>query len=110
MILYETLSQGTILLMLVASGFCCGFLFDIVQIFFQKQKIFSNILVFFASLLCYAILFLIVLCFSYGQMRIWHVLVFVASTMLQRASCGHLLAKLTSVCYNFFHKKIKKGK
>ena len=109
MILYETLSQGTLLFVLLASGFACGFLFDFIKLL-TKNKIFQNILDFFAVIISFIVLFLLVLLFSYGQMRLWHILVFVASVALQRASCGHLLAKITSVCYNFFHKKIKKGK
>ena len=110
MILYETLMQGTTLLALACGGFLCGFLFDAVKLLSKNKKIIENLLGFCGVIISYLILFLLVLALSYGQMRLWHILVFVASVMLQRASCGLLLAKLTSVCYNFFHKKLKKGK
>ena len=109
MILYETLSQSTLLFILLAIGFACGFLFDFIKLL-TKNKVLTNILDFFAVIISFCILYFVVLAFSYGQMRIWHILVFVASVAVQRATCGHLLAKLTSVCYNFFHKKFKKGK
>lgn len=109
MILYETLMQGTMLLVLIVGGFLCGFLFDAVKLVSKNKQVIKNILGFFVSIVSYLVLFLIVLSFGFGQMRLWHILVFVASVALQRASCGLLLAKFLAVCYNFFHKKIKKG-
>ena len=106
--LYETLAQPLIFLIMSAGGLAAGFLFDVknvaLAILFQKKKnklfsrIFSHILMFFA---CFFALFLYLnLRTNYGEFRNFGLLAFLLSFCLERFFIENFVAIPVAKCYN----------
>ena len=110
MILYETLNQPTILLYLILFGFLSGLLFDlahIISFLCNKNKIITNILLFFATVVSFFILYVINSKINYGQFRLYIYIVFFLFVFLERISLGKSIAKTQSWCYNTFEKVVR---
>lgn len=106
--LYESLSQPIIFLFLSLSGFLSGFLFDlknILSIYFRRNKIISQILLFFAVFLTFFICFFINLKINYGEFRFFSIVAFAISFILQRLIVKNFLAKPVIKCYNKLKEK-----
>lgn len=111
MILYETLGQPELLMILCLVGFASGIIFDFANFVYflcDKNKFARIVLDVVASLVCFVIFFVVVLNLNYGDFRVWQILFFVASLLIQRAFMGKVLAKVFEICYNYFIKKLKK--
>ncbi len=105
MLLYETLSQPLIFLIVLAIGFGCGFLFDarnLVCFLCNKNKVVGILLDVLIGLSLGAVLLLSVLAFNYGELRLYLILSFLFGIFLQRISVGRMIAKLSKRWYTFF--------
>lgn len=103
MLLYETLSQPLIFLIIFSIGFASGLIFDLrkyVCFLWANNKIVSLILDIIATLLVCGILFYSNLIFNYGQFRFFVIFSFVLGFALQRFILGVFVAKICSWCYN----------
>lgn len=106
--LYETLAQPSIFLIMCAGGFAAGFLFDIKNIalfaFFQKNSIFSRIfahfLMFFACFVAFCVFFILNLRTNFGQIRGFGVLAFLLAFGLERFFMKNFVAIPAAKCYN----------
>ena len=111
--LYETLSQPLIALILIVAGFFSGIFFDIANVLLlniksQKlQKIFKNILDCCCVLLCGSVFYIVVLFWAYGDVRIWQIILFGLAVCIERVTIGKLIAKIIVICYNNFIKFMK---
>lgn len=107
--LYETLSQPKIFVLIVLAGFLSGFLFDFKQILlsiFKKNKILNHILSFFALFFVIFAFFLINLKINYGEIRFFSIFSFCLSFSIQRFISQNFLAKPIAKCYNKYKGKI----
>lgn len=105
MLLYETLSQPLIFLIILAIGFGCGFLLDarnLVYFLCNKNKVVGILLDVLIGLGLGAVLLLSVLAFNYGELRLYLILSFLFGIFLQRISVGRMIAKLSKRWYTFF--------
>lgn len=111
MLLYETLSQPLIFLVVFGIGFGCGFVFDLrnyIHFLCNKNKIVGIVLDVISSIVCCLIFLLSVLNFNFGQVRFYLILSFILGLILQRFSLGYIIAKFFIWCYNLFKKVILK--
>lgn len=101
--LYETLWQPTIFLYMTLAGFACGFLFDlknILVIFFHKNKILSQILLFFTGFFTLFFSFFVNLKTNYGEIRFFSMAAFILAFSIERFFALNFLAKPIAKCYN----------
>lgn len=111
--LYETLSQPLIALILIVSGFFSAIFFDIANVLLfnikskKIYKIFKNILDCCCVLLCGSVFYIVVLFWAYGDVRIWQIILFGLAVYLERISIGKLIAKIIVVCYSNIIRLIK---
>lgn len=113
MLLYETLSQPLIFIIVFAVGFLSGFLFDLenyLVFLCNKNKIVKIVLDFTLTLLCCFIFFLTILNQNYGELRFYEILAFAGGIFLERKSLGFVIAKFFTWCYTKFEKLIQKIK
>lgn len=106
--LYEALAQPTIFFFMVVGGIVAGLLFDIKNIFLElckKNKILSQILMFFAVFSMFFIWFTVNLRFNYGQFRIFSILSFALAFILERFFVENFVANPIVKCYNKFKVK-----
>lgn len=111
MLLYETLSQPKIFLIVLGVGFLCGTLFDFRSyIFFlcNKNKVVGFVCDFIASLLCCFVFFLCLGKFNFGVFRFYLALGFLSGLLFERFSVGLIIAKFGNWCYTFFKRLIQK--
>lgn len=113
--LFETLSQPKLLVILFLIGFLSGFVFDIINFIkfaCNNNKITNIIFDFIGTLIDFAILFLTNLEINYGELRFFAISIFFIGFSLQRFTLGKILAKFFLWCYNVFIKFIRmlKGK
>ena len=109
--LYESLSQPTTFLILFIFGFLSGFIFDLFNLlnfFFNKNKISKQIFIGLGMALCFFIFSEANLAFNYGDLRFFVFLSFFGALILERVSLGLFLAKFMDKCYNFLC-KVGKG-
>ena len=107
MIIFETLKEPKIFLLLIIFGFLCGFLFDIsylITFLCKENKIIKNIFQFFSTIICFFVVFLINLKLNYGIFRAYVFISFFFAVFLERISVGKLFAKTKIWCYNLFKK------
>ncbi len=96
--LYPTLNQPLMLLVIFSAGIICGVLFDVLNIF-SKYKILKHIADFFGTILSFLLLFAINLKFNYGQFRIYIIAVFALSFAIEKIISYFLWTKLIKKCY-----------
>lgn len=110
--LYETLSQPKICLIIIIFGFCLGAIFDIEK-FFVFSSGNNKIIQFFSdvfSLILYFVLFYIIICrINYGEIRLYQLLIFILSSIGEHFSLGKGIAILLKIVYNKIEKLKKKG-
>lgn len=110
MILYETLNQPTILLYLIIFGFLSGLFFDfanIISFLCNKNKVITNILLFFSTIFSFFTLFVLNSKINYGQFRFYIFAIFFLFLFIERITLGKCIAKTQTWCYNTFEKFIK---
>lgn len=120
--IYETLSQPLVFLILAIAGFSCGVFFDLahfLSFLCEKSKFFSHFFSFFASASAFLLFSLVNLYCNFGRLRFFPLLTFIIFLLLQRLSLGKLFAQIGEKCYNklakYFERKRnerqrKKGK
>mgnify|MGYP004733083889 CR=1 FL=1 len=109
--LYETLSQPLIVLILSAAGFASGAIFDafaVVKFLCLNKKVISQIFDFFAMLFCSIVFYFLNLKLLFGEIRFYSLLCFFGFLILERITIGKLLEKFFTLCYNSFVKFTKK--
>ena len=111
--LYETLSQPLIALILIVAGFFSAIFFDIANVLLfnikskKIYKIFKNILDCCCVLLCGSVFYIVVLFWAYGDVRLWQIILFILAVCIERVTIGKLIAKIIVICYNNFIKFMK---
>lgn len=116
MLLYETLSQPVIFLIILLVGFACGLIFDArnyICFLCNKNKVVCHLTDFFAGLLSFAIFFLSIGKLNFGQLRVYLALGFAVGLIIERFSVGLIIAKVANWCYTLFKglvNKITNGK
>ena len=101
--LYPTLNQPLVLLMVVGAGLFCGLLFDVARILSLlsgNDKASVHIFDFLATVLSFCILFFVNLKFNYGQFRAYVLFVFVLGFAFQRFLSQKLWTKLLAKWYS----------
>ena len=111
MLLYETLSQPLIFLIMIGIGFGCGFLADVRNLVFflcNKNKIVAFILDIITGLICGIFFLLSVLSLNFGELRFYLILGFFIGFLIQRFFVSSLIAKFSKIWYNNFKEFIKR--
>lgn len=106
--LYPTLSQPLVFLVVFASGLAGGVIFDIFRCltFLSGNDKYSKILFDFLSVIfSFALLFIVNLRINYGQFRVYVVLSFLIALYLERLFSKFLWTKCIKRCYNRFKEK-----
>lgn len=95
--LYPTLNQPYVFIMMFLTGLACGLFFDasnfLAQLF-NKNKIITQILYTISTFLSIFTLFFVNLDVNFGQFRIFIVLTFLFSFLIERWTIGNFLNKL----------------
>src|SRR5574344_1274038 len=115
MLLYETLSQPLIFLIIFCIGLGSGIIFDLksyMNFLCEKNKIMSIILDIISAILVCGILFLSNLIFNYGEFRFYILLAFTLGFLIERFTLGIFVKKFFSWLYfsskNLIRKIFKK--
>lgn len=107
MLLYETLSQPLIFIIMFSIGLGSGLLFDLRRyisfLCLKNKKVNIFLDIFFTIIVC-GILFISNLYFNYGEFRFFSILAFIIGFTIQRFTLGMLVAKVSCLCYNYFVK------
>ncbi len=106
--LYESLSQPTIFLLISLAGFASGFIFDFKTLLlncFKENKYLNQISAFFACFLTLSIFFIVNLKINYGQFRLFIVISFLISFYTQRFIMNNFVANTLQKCYNKLKEK-----
>ena len=101
--LYPTLSQPFVALMIMCCGLLCGMIFDVSNIIVYLSggdKLSKNIFDFISIIICSFLLFLFNLIFNYGQFRIFILIIFLIFFYIERFFSKVLWTKLFKRCYN----------
>lgn len=110
MIINETESQITIILIIAVCGFFSGFLIDFFKLIFIKLKKYHLIYIFynFLSYFCvFFVFYFINLYKNFGEFRFLSTFCFFLFFVLNRITVSKFLAKHIQKCYNKF--KVGKG-
>lgn len=111
--LYPTLSQPLVIVMMLLAGFACGIIFDIFRILTLlsgNDRISKHIFDFLATLSSFAILFLNNLHFNYGQFRLYVIALFLISFAIERKLAQKLWTKLLEKWYSNIVQRREKWK
>jgi hypothetical protein len=111
MLLYETLSQPLIFLIVLCAGLGSGLVFDIrnyISFLCAKNKIIDVVLDILSILIVCFVLFLINLKINFGQFRFYIPVAFFIGLIIERYTLGLFVAKICSWCYNKFRNLISK--
>lgn len=103
MLLYETLSQPLIFIIILSFGFLSGLIFDLrnyLCFLFAKNKIVSIILDIVATILVCFVFLIGNLYFNFGEFRFYVILAFVIGLLIERVTLGIIVGKVCSWCYN----------
>lgn len=100
--LYETLSQPQIFLLIILFGFLTGFIFDLLNLLKNviKIKFFNNFILFLGVFLSIFIFYLINLNLNYGEFRFYVLFSFALAFTIERILLGNLVAQSLKKCYN----------
>lgn len=111
--LYTSLSQPTIFLWLCVGGFFAGAIFDaknMLAALFNKNKIISQILLFFCCFFALFVLFYVNLKVNYGSFRFFVLVAFALAFAIERFLSVNFLAKPFAKCYNKLNEKRRNRK
>lgn len=106
--LYQTLSQPRIFVLVCLTGFLCGFLFDFKNLLIAKIKknmVLNIIFSFFATFFTLFSCFYVNLTANFGELRFFIILGFLLSFSIQRFLIKNFVATFLSKCYNNFKEK-----
>ena len=106
--LYPTLSQPIVFLVILCAGIIGGIIFDIFKIltFLSGNDKYSKIFFdFLATIFSFGILFVINLQINYGQFRIFIIITFLFALILERFLSKILWTKCIKKWYNSFKEK-----
>ncbi len=106
--LYPTLNQPLMFLLLLLAGFASGIIFDIFNIIVTalgNDKYSHHFFNFLSVLFSFALVFIVNLKFNYGQFRIYVIAIFLVSFLLERVISKFLWTKLIKKCYSIFSRK-----
>ena len=101
--LYPTLNQPLMIVILIAAGFVGGLIFDLVKIcslLCCKSKIVKHCLDFSATILIFAFIFWMHLKYNYGQFRFYVILLFFVSFSIEKIFAKFLWTKLLQKWYS----------
>ncbi|MBO5394865.1 MAG: spore cortex biosynthesis protein YabQ [Clostridia bacterium] len=101
--LYPTLNQPLIIVMMLLAGFACGIVFDVCRILTLlsgNDKVSKHIFDFIATLISCAVLYLNNLHFNYGRFRLYVIALFLISFALERKLVQKLWTKLLQKWYS----------
>ena len=101
--LYPTLNQPLIIVVMLLCGFAGGVIFDLCRLLTLlsgNDKVSKHIFDFLAVLLGFALLFFVNLKFNYGQFRVYVFAVFMFSFVLQQKLSQKLWTKLLGKWYS----------
>lgn len=105
MLLYETLSQPVIFLIIFGIGLGSGLIFDLrkyLDFLTANKKIVGIMLDILATIIVCGVLYFSNLAFNYGQFRFYIPLSFFAGLIIERYTLGLFVAKICSWCYTKF--------
>lgn len=111
--LYPTLNQPVVILVMFAAGIVGGLAFDacrILSILAKADKTAKHILEFLATLICFILFFVGNLFFNYGQIRVYTILIFLLSFALERKLSQKLWTKLVEKWYSIVVGRITEWK
>ena len=106
--LYPTLNQPLIFLVIFAVGLASGLLFDIAHVlsfFSGNDKFTKGLFDFIAVTFSFGILFYSNLAVNYGQFRIYVVASFLLAIFLERILSKFLWTRCIKRCYNNFKER-----
>ena len=105
--LYPTLNQPLVLLIIFLVGFVCGCIFDLARILSTLAGDIwaKHILDFFAIVISFSILFFSNLIFNLGQFRLYVLAIFLLSFALERFFSKILWTKVLSKWYSSITRK-----
>lgn len=109
-LLYPTLNQPLVLLIILGVGFLSGFLFDIANIMTTlsgNDKLSRHIFDFIATIFAFLLLFFANLYINFGQFRIYVFLIFILSLSLERFISKILWTKVINKLYTSIMKRRK---
>ena len=92
--LYPTLNQPIVMLVMFFVGFASGFLFDFAFLLKKSLKDLKATNIFFDFLACifsFVIFFVTNLYINYGQFRIYVVVIFIIACLLQRVLSNQIM-------------------
>lgn len=108
--LYETLNQPIICIILIMVGFLSGFIYDLsnyIIFLCNNNKVIKHFFDFLATILAFLIFYFTILKIDFGNVRFYHVIIFLIFLILQRITLGKLIAKTIQICYNYIVKLFK---
>lgn len=111
MLLYETLSQPIIFIIIFSIGLGSGLIFDLrryISFICLKNKIIDILLDILATIIVGVIFLLANLYFNYGEFRFYVLFSFLLGFVIQRVTLGTIVAKCSFLCYNIIIKLITK--
>ena len=106
--LYPTLNQPVIFIVIFAVGLSSGLLFDIARILTYlsgNDKYSKGLFDFLAVIFSFGILFYSNLAVNYGQFRVYVVITFLLALFFERLLSKILWTKCIKRCYNNFKEK-----
>ena len=106
--LYPTLSQPLVFLVIFLTGIAGGVIFDVFKTltFLSGNDKYSKILFdFLATIFSFALLYIVNLNVNYGQFRIYVLLTFLLALYLERLLSKFLWTKCIKRCYNRIKEK-----
>ena len=107
--LYPTLNQPIVMLVMFFVGFASGFLFDFAFLLKKSLKDLKATNIFFDFLACifsFVIFFVTNLYINYGQFRIYVVVVFIFACLLQRVLSKQLIQSFKKMVAKQKRKKL----
>ena len=111
--LYPTLSQPLILLVVFCTGIIGGLVFDVFKILTTlsgNDKVSKHFFDFLATIFSVALLFGVNLSLNYGQFRLYVIAVFLISFLIERLLSKFLWTKVFSKWYtNITRRRPKRG-
>ena len=111
--LYPTLIQPVVLLVILACGIVAGLVFDLFRILTTlsgNDKFSKHFFDFLATILSFLLLFFVNMALNFGQFRIYVPAVFLLSFALERVLSKFLWTKLLSKWYSNIMRREKRGR
>ena len=101
--LYETLSQPTILYIFLLAGIASGFVIGagkVINLIFGDNFVVRYLIDILCVAFCFCLFFYFNVKYNFGQMRLYVMLIFGVGIIAQRYSVGFFVAKILKKVYN----------